>query len=357
MYESDWNERERRATLHSYGLTPNDDTTSLDEIVRLTARILDKPMAFISLVEADRQWFLSRHGVEVDGAPIAMSICRLIMETPGVTVIRDTFADDRTRDNPLCHGDGGFRFYAGTPLIARNGRSLGALAVLGTEPSDLDALGIEVLESQGRQVMAQLNLRKALRRADIMRREVDHRVKNSLQSVASLTRIQARQVHSDEAREALENVGRRINTVAALNQQLYASDSDRTVQLKPFLRSIVDLIRESIADEINIDLEAQDLAIDAGMAGAIAIIVNEFTTNSAKHAFEEGQSGTVTITARLAAPGRFTLICRDDGRGLDPERMGTGLGISILDSAIDQLSGEKVLLDRPGHGIQVTCRL
>ncbi len=358
MYEPDWIERERRATLQSYGLTSEDDTGSLDEIVRLTARLLDKPVVFVSLIESDRQWFLARHG-DLGGRsmPISMSICRHIMEAPGVTIIPDTLKDDRTRDNPICKGERGFRFYAGTPLVARNGRSLGAFATLGYEPAELSELGVEVLELQGRQVMAQLNLRKALRRADVMRREVDHRVKNSLQSVASLTRIQARRVVSEEARDALESVSRRINTVAALNQQLYASDSDQTVELKPFLRSVADLIRESISDAVTVDLEAQELKIDASMAGALAIIVNEFTTNSAKHAFEDGMTGTVTMTARLAAPGQFTLICRDDGRGYDPGTAGTGLGMAILDSAVDQINGEKILLDGPGFGIQVTCRL
>ncbi|SEM85957.1 Two-component sensor histidine kinase, contains HisKA and HATPase domains [Palleronia pelagia] len=347
--------RHRLAALRSFAIDGVDDRKPFDDIARMAATLTGQPIAIVSVVESERQWFLARHGLELAETPIEQSICRHIIHLDSVSVIEDTRTDPRTRENPLCLGDQGIQFYAGAPLVTDTGQRLGALAVLGLAPSSLTGFQTELLEMLARQVMAQLNLRRALRRSEMMRREVDHRVKNSLQSVAAMTRIQARAVTSDEAREALENVSRRINTVAALNQQMYRSGSDREALMQPFMSSIFDLMRDGLPDRITLSVDVDEITLDSRKAGAVAVIVNEFVTNSVKHAFNE-EAGTVTVSLKNRPGNEIELICRDDGPGLGEVLPSDRLGLAIIDSAIDQLNAVKTDMEGPGHGIRVILR-
>lgn len=351
--------RERRAILRSYGLSSGNDTTALEEIVALAARLCRKPMAFVSLIEDNRQWFIARHGISLRETPIAQSICTIILEEPGVSVIGDTRSDPRTALNPLCTGGPDIGFYAAAPLKTENGRNIGTLAVLDHEPGQMDDLERDILAVLSRQVMAQLNLRRALRRASVLRREVDHRVKNSLQSVASLTRLQARASGNPDVREALQIVTRRIGTVAALNSELYREDVENQVALPTFLGSVVDLIRDSAPGGVKITLDCTDLSITAERAAAIAIIVNEFATNSFKHAFPDDRPGLIAVACRLETPSNASLICRDDGIGLKLDTTpSAGMGLAIIESAVDQLDGEQTDLEvERGHAIRVEFSL
>ena len=342
--------RARRATLRSYGLSRDSDLTSLREIVVLAMRMCGVSQGSISLFDEQNQWFVVREGMEIQELPLGETICHRVIEPSGVTVVEDTSKDSRTVDLDICHG-GKVGFYAAAPLLTGSGRIFGTLAVMDPTPRSVTEDHISMLGVLSRQVMAQLELRRALRRADVMRREVDHRVKNSLQSVASLTRLQSRRVATPEAREALEVVSRRIDTVAALNSELYRTGTDRKIGLRPFLSSVVDLIRASAPERVTISLDCADVNISAQHAGSLAIVVNEFTTNSFKHAFPDDREGHIEIVGRQTEPGTFRLSCRDDGVGAtDP---GAGLGLAIIDSAVESLSGE-IERDIDGSGYAIT---
>ncbi|SPJ22256.1 putative sensor histidine kinase pdtaS [Palleronia abyssalis] len=346
--------RARRTLLRQYGLSDSVDLSSLNDIVTLAVRMCEVKTGTITLFGDDRQRYVLNIGMKISELPLDETICAHVLSETGVTVIPDTQADQRTRDLAVCNGIEGFRFYAAAPLRAGNGRVIGTLTMLDPEPRDLNDDQRMLLVVMAKQVMAQLDLRRALRRADLMRREVDHRVKNSLQSVASLTRLQARRVTSTEAREALEIVSRRIDTVAALNSELYRIGNDRKVGLSGFLASVIDLIRSSAPERVTISLECADVNISARHAGSLAIIVNEFTTNSFKHAFPDDRAGHIEISGRQTTPGTFVLTCRDDGIGFSGQAPGNGLGFAIIDSAVESVDGE---IERggeaPGHEIKV----
>lgn len=343
--------RARRATLRSYGLSRDSDLTSLREIIVLAMRLCGVEQGNISLFDEQRQWFVVREGMDVEELPLEETICMRVISHSGVTVVEDTCADPRTASLSICT-DGTVRFYAAAPLLTGSGRVFGTLTVMDRTPRSLTEDQITMLGVMSRQVMAQLELRRALRRADVMRREVDHRVKNSLQSVASLTRLQSRRVETPEAREALEVVSRRIDTVAALNSELYRTGTDRKIGLKSFLSSVVDLIRASAPERVTISLDCADVNISAQHAGSLAIVVNEFTTNSFKHAFPDDREGHIEIVGRQIEPGTFRLTCRDDGVGVS--NPGTGLGIAIIESAVESLSGEiEREIEGPGYAIAV----
>lgn len=347
------NRRARRAALRTYGLARDSDLSALQEVVELTARICDAPMGFLSIIEDETQVFLIRTGIDLSEIPLSDSICGTVLMEGGMVVISDIADDDRI--NTLCaYKEHGVRFYASVPLTTPQGRIFGTLTVLDRTPRTLTPLQQETLAVLSHQVMAHFDLRRTIRRGEVMRREVDHRVKNSLQSVSSLTRLQSRRVRSAEARDALEVVSRRIDTIAALNSELYRTGTDRKVGLKAFLASVVDLIRASGPETVHVSLDMDDVNISASHAGSLAIVVNEFATNSFKHAFPDGRQGRVDIVGRQERPGHFRLTCRDDGTGISGEKAGAGLGMAIIESAADSVGGEITWrTDPPGYALEI----
>ena len=347
------NQRARRAALRTYGLARDSDVSALQEIVELAVRICDVSMGFLSIIEDETQVFLVRTGIDLPELPLSESICGTVLTGGGMVIISDLSDDDRIshlRVYDAC----GARFYASVPLTTQQGRIFGTLTVLDRTPGTLTDLQQETLAVLSRQVMAHFDLRRTIRRGEVMRREVDHRVKNSLQSVSSLTRLQSRRVQSAEARDALEVVSRRIDTIAALNSELYRIGIDRKVGLKTFLGSVVDLIRASGPETVHVSLDMDDVNISASHAGSLAIVVNEFATNSFKHAFPDGQTGRVDIVGRQERPGHFRLICRDDGAGLTRKEPGVGLGMAIIESAADSVGGDITWRTAPpGYALEI----
>jgi hypothetical protein len=130
-------EADRIATLHSLNIldTPRDDR--YDRYTRITARIFDMPIALISLVGRDRQWFKSAEGFDGDETPRDISFCGHAILGDEVFEIRNTRRDSRFRDNPLVVDQPHIRFYAGAPLAAPNGHKLGTLCVIDRVPRKL----------------------------------------------------------------------------------------------------------------------------------------------------------------------------------------------------------------------------
>ena len=178
----------RLAALHSYEVLDTDPEQDFDDIVNLAAATCGTAISVVNFIDAERQWFKAETGLGVRETPLATSICSHVILEKDFVEIHDTLDDPRMKDNPLCCGDPGFRFYAGALLKTEEGLPLGTLCVLDHHPRELTALQRDTLRVLARQVMAILEARKALRTADVLRREVDHRVKNSLQSLSSFAR-------------------------------------------------------------------------------------------------------------------------------------------------------------------------
>ncbi len=346
-------DRTRLGTLNAYKIIGTAREAAFDDLARLAATICGKPLALVSLVEENRQWFKAEYGLGMREMPIEDSICSRIMDLDQPTVISDTWEDPRFANMPVCVGVDALRFYAGVPLVAPNGQPLGSFCVLDREPGSLTDAQYDALRVLADQVMAQLDLRRALHQAQMLRKEADHRVKNALQSIASLTRIQARAAQGDEAKGMLETVARRIAVVAELNAELNRSDNQR-IDMSEYLARISTLLQESAPEQVTLKPDIEPVDVETSEAGLIAVIVSEFATNSFKHAFPDGRAGSIRLTGRKTAPDRYTLICADDGVGIPKDIVSDGLGIMIIESAASQLGGAIAPQEVPaGHAITV----
>ncbi|MGI3169474.1 sensor histidine kinase [Pseudooceanicola sp. C21-150M6] len=347
----------RLQDLHDLNIMDTEPEKAFDDVVRLAARICETPVALISLVAEDRQWFKARVGMEAEGTPIEQSICAHAIASDGFLEIGDTRTDPRTADNPLVTGPDNLRFYAGALMRNAAGRALGTLCVIDHKPRQLTDLQRETLQVLADQIVAQLDLRRALAEAELLRREVDHRVKNSLQSVAALARVQSRYAQSEETREALDLTRRRIDTVALLHHQLYHSDRDGFVALDDFTRRVGQLLQQSAPNGIRIETEVSPMQIPSARAAAVGVILNEFAANAYKHAFAEGDSGIVRFTIARDGEHHAQLVCADTGRGMSPDpARPSGLGLRIIEASAQQLGGSAETTSGP-EGTKTVIRM
>lgn len=132
-------ERRRLATLRTLGLLDTPAEERFDRITRLAQRLFDVPIALVSLIDEDRQWFKSRQGLDVEETSREVSFCGHAILGDDVMQIPDATVDPRFTDNPLVLGDPRIRFYAGCPIAAPDGSKLGTLCVIDSEPRVLSA--------------------------------------------------------------------------------------------------------------------------------------------------------------------------------------------------------------------------
>ena len=156
-------ENERLQALYDYQILDTAPEQEFDDLTRLATSICGTPIALISLVDANRQWFKSKVGVDAPETPRAIAFCaHAILGTDALTV-HDATQDPRFADNPLVTGEFGLRAYAGVPLSNPEGQAIGTLCVIDTQPRTLNAAQLDALHTLGRQVMSQMELRRQAR--------------------------------------------------------------------------------------------------------------------------------------------------------------------------------------------------
>jgi PAS domain S-box-containing protein len=210
----------RLKALKEYDILDTLPEKALDDLTALAARLCHVPMATISLVDEDRQWFKSRLGMEMTGTPRAVSFCGHTIQQREVFIVPDALQDERFADNPLVTGEPGICFYAGAPLVNDDNVALGALCVMDHQPHTLDESQKEVLQLLARQIMTHLELRRHARKL----RESEERLRlvtNNAQLGLVVVDRERRYVFANSAYADIlglpsaEIVGRRVPEVLA----------------------------------------------------------------------------------------------------------------------------------------------
>jgi PAS domain S-box-containing protein len=154
------NEQQRLRALHRYDVLDTPPDPSFDALTTLAANIMDVPIALISLVDADRQWFKSRYGLDAPQTPRDVSFCGHVVAGEAPLFVSDAQKDVRFADNPLVTGAPRVRFYAGMPLRTPDGFVLGTLCAIDHEPKALTLRQQEALALLARQVIELLELQR-----------------------------------------------------------------------------------------------------------------------------------------------------------------------------------------------------
>ena len=153
----------RLQALRKLKILDTDPEERFDRITRLACKLLNVPIALVSLVDSHRQWFKSRQGVEVTETPRDISFCGHAIEGADVMIVDDAFNDDRFCDNPLVTADPSIRFYAGYPLKGPDGHHVGTLCVIDRDPRDEEDVDVDALRELGEIVEQELVIESIVR--------------------------------------------------------------------------------------------------------------------------------------------------------------------------------------------------
>jgi two-component sensor histidine kinase len=297
-------ETDRLATLRSYRVLDTPPEPAFDDLVQLAAHTCQTPVALISLIDDRRQWFKAEVGLGIRETSLDRSVCLTAMLRPGLTIVPDLTEDPRFARNPLVTGEPHLRFYAGAVLKTPDGVPLGTLCVLDCMPRDLTEEQASTLTVLARQVMSQLELRRAIAERDerleasqqieqrqtLLVRELHHRVKNTLATVQALVGATGRS--SGSFKEFYHSFSNRIVSLAKthnlLTEDYWQTASLREIaltELKPFAES-----RQPRFMLIGPPVElSADLAVPVGMA------LHELTANAVRYGALSVPAGYVQI--------------------------------------------------------------
>ena len=265
-------EAKRLKAFEKYRILDTDPEQAFDDLTLLASQICDVPIALISLVDEDRQWFKSRLGVEATETSRSVSFCAHAIEQREIFVVPDALDDERFRENPLVTDDPKIRFYAGAPLVTRDGDALGTLCVIDRKPRTLTPSQMEALEALRRQTQAQLELRRNL----------------------------------FELRTLLQNEERLSALVP------FCSKCEFNVTIPADLEST-----ETVLEGVDHMLEGKGW--DEQDALKVRLALDEALTNAVRHGCDNDPSKHIQCLVSFDDEGEIVIVVRDPGTGFDPE--------------------------------------
>ncbi len=156
------NDAARVAALQRYAILDSEPEQAFDDLTLLASYVCKTPIALISLIDENRQWFKSKVGISATETSRDIAFCSAAIQQPDVFVVPDALQDERFRTNPLVVSDPNIRFYAGVPLINEDGYALGTLCVIDRAPRNLAADQESALKALSRLVLMQMEFRRNL---------------------------------------------------------------------------------------------------------------------------------------------------------------------------------------------------
>lgn len=360
------NEDERLAELQSFNVLDTLPEEAYDAITFLASQICDAPIALISIVDRDRQWFKSRVGLDATETTRDLAFCaHAINEPESLLLVPDATADTRFSDNPLVTGDPSIRFYAGAPLTTKSGNALGTLCVIDRRPRDLKPDQEKALQALALQVMSLLELRwtvdelerKHQKLEEVMQHRetfiatVSHEIRTPLSAVVGYIDLLADPkslISESERRELLATVGRQAGDVSHLIEDLLIAARAESGSLQV---TCVDVNLAAQTAQVLEGLDAERVAavgVDTkpcranGDPGRVRQIIRNLVTN----AFRYG--GPQIAITTYEAGGRCVLEVSDNGPGIPPSEY------ERIFEPFQQSSGGKIVSDSVGLGLPVS---
>ena len=190
----------------------------------------------------------------------------------------------------------------------------------------------------------QERLKKTLDQKEYLIQEIHHRVKNNLQLISSLLKLQMAKIEDVEIQKEFNSIYNRVNTMAVVHELMYQQDDFDNISLSSYfndlLKSMVLLYSMNKETEIDISIDVKDVEFSLEKSIPLALIINEITCNSFKHALDKGKK---FYSHLKQVDETFTLIIGDTGSGLPKENKSNGLGLTLIDILCEQIDAEKIV--------------
>jgi anti-sigma regulatory factor (Ser/Thr protein kinase) len=316
-------EAERLEALRAYRILDTDPEQAFDDIVLLASQICGVPISLITLVDEDRQWFKARVGVSVTETSRSISFCAHAIQGREIFVIPDALDDERFRHNPMVIGEPRIRFYAGAPLVTRDGHALGTLCVADHQPRTLDDGQRRALDALRRQTEAQLELRRNL--IDLG------------QALAERDRAEAAQsALVGELRQSLEKVDK-------LSAMLPWSSNCVINMTIPATPAGIQTVSEGVVQLLESKHWPEDELIKVDLA------LQEALANGIRHGCSGDPNKFVQCSVTFDTAGELVIVVRDPGPGFDTAAVPnpldaanvmkpSGRGVFLINQLMDEVA-------------------
>jgi diguanylate cyclase (GGDEF)-like protein len=308
----------RVEALREYGILDTEAEESFDRITRLVARVLDVPIALVSLVDLERQWFKSRVGLDATQTSRDVAFCSHAIMSDEVFVVANTLADERFRDNPLVTGPPNMRAYAGAPLLTARGFRLGTLCAIDRRPREFTPSQLDSLRDLAGMVVDELELRRAARD-----RKLFERITNLSPSAIYILDAQHQRV-TWASRAANELLGYELGAFELIMSDMHEDD-----------RALAISHAESVARLPDGFYEEDTFRVRAADGEFRALLVREMPFDrDGQHRVTETLSIATDVTALVAAEARARdaeHLLADRVRVLEAVLESAGEGIVVSD--------------------------
>lgn len=372
------NEAERQKEVEKYQILDTLPTASYDSITSLMAHTFGSPISLVSILDRERNFLKSHHGVPFNEDPRDRSFCgHTIMQNNDIMVIPDATKDERFADNPLVT-EMGVRFYAGSPLINEKGFKIGALCIFDVEPKEITEYQEEALKNMARQVMIVMEgnfqnhlLHKAqdelVQRNENLKKFasiVSHDLKSPISGITNIANILETNLAGKIDEETDEWLGLIQKSCFSLASYIdgilsfYQSDEllnsqKETVKVNPFFEELK--FASTIEKDIHVTLNTQLEEIKVNKGAVMQILMN-LVTNGIKYNSSKERNIEVAISEK---EDMYLFKVSDNGEGISEVdgksifelfetsgksdcngEMGTGIGLSVVKKLVDKMDGE-----------------
>lgn len=390
------NDRLRLKELYGYDVLDTSDEEAFNEIVQMALRISKTSIALISLIDAEREWFKAKIGIDAAAIPRNISFSAHFLTAENLFFeVTDTFKDDRFLDNPLVLGSPNIRFFAGIRLVNKNGFVMGALSVMDTEPNQLNDEQVFFLQTLAKQVIRLLDQKILNKQLQLHRVKLEqqmqlqnrilsiiaHDVRNPVGAVKSIIELSSKKLLSkQDSADLMQMAAKQIDgTVELLNNLVdwgsmqmkgkgFESEKIHLYTLVSNMCKSFEVLA-SLKSNIMANLVDDDLFINSDF-NAMCFILRNLISNANKFT----NDGVITVYASKEAQS-ILLSISDTGVGMDDEtcsrlfdveqndsvagtgnEKGSGLGLILTKDFIELLGGTVSVVSALGKGTAVNIR-